>query len=98
MRRGWVIGIIGMCVIVLSVGGLAYGHYLTETYIGDSDGPIMPDVPPNYDPDLYSRGESLVSVTPYLIFIGCVILALGVHLLWHDPRAPERSEKTLSST
>ena len=98
MRRGWIFGIIGMFLIIASVGGLAYGNYLTETYIGDSEGPIMPDVPPNYDPGLYARGELLVTVCPYFLFIGVAILAIGIHALWHDSRAPKNQEEMLSST
>jgi hypothetical protein len=98
LRRGWIIGIIGMSVIIVSVGGLSYGYYLTETYIGDSEGPIMPDVPPNYNPDLDSRGELLVMISPYFLFLGVVILAIGIHALLHESRAPHNPEEMLPST
>jgi len=81
------ISIVGMCVIVISVGALAYGNYLTETYVGSYIG-IPP--PPNNNPELYSRGVWLEAAGPYLLILGCAIMAIGLITLWHTPRTTTR--------
>jgi hypothetical protein len=81
--------IIGMCVILISVGALAYGNYLTETYVGSYLG--IP-APPNYNPELYSRGVWLEAAGPYFIILGCAIMAIGLITLWHAPRTTTHVE------
>jgi hypothetical protein len=78
-----------MCVILISVGALAYGNYLTETYVGSYLG--IP-APPNYNPELYSRGVWLEAAGPYFIILGCAIMAIGLITLWHAPRTTTHVE------
>ena len=86
LKRGWIIGIIGMCVILVSVGITAYGNYLTETYypwIMCGTEPLGPPIKQLGDPDLYQIGETIQSVGPYFIVIGSIIMAIGLFYIWH---------------
>lgn len=88
-----------MCVILISVGALAYGQYLTESYIDARDpigGLYVGPWPPNHNPELLSRGEWLESASPYAIQFGCVIMAIGLVDIWYDLRTTTQPEKSIN--
>jgi hypothetical protein len=90
VKRGWIVGIIGMCVVVISVGVMAFGHYLSEEYIDYQF--FMP--PPNHNPELHYLGIDLLEWSPSFIFIGTVLMAIGLTDVWRDERVIARSKPT----